>query len=355
MLLRTPRIMGPTRRAAARRYNSTATTAPTRYGFVGLGQMGYPMAMNLLRNAASSVRSTFTVYDVNPLALSQFVNESETLSSLTKVLVAKTPRELAEQSVPPSPRWTDLPQDTIITMLPESSHVEQVFENPETGFLSLHSTETPKLFIDSSTISPFYSLSLATKVVSATHLSAHLLDAPVSGGVSGAQRGTLTFMLGAPKELVPHVSGVLSHMGSKVMWCGPPSSGLGAKLANNYILAAMNIATCEAMNFGLRMGLDSEKLAEVINSSTGANWCSRTNNPVAGVSPGAPAEKDYEGGFGARLMRKDLRLAVEAAENVDAKIALGKEMERIYDQVVQDEKFKNKDFSVVYRWLGGDE
>jgi 3-hydroxyisobutyrate/3-hydroxypropionate dehydrogenase len=240
-------------------------------------------------------------------------------------------------------------------MLPESEHVSQVFENPETGFLALTDSTTPKLFIDSSTVSPFYSLSLAEKVVSATHLSAHLLDAPVSGGTKGAQAGTLTFMLGSPKELVPLVTPVLEKMGERVMWCGPPSSGLGAKLANNYILACMNIATAEAMNMGLRLGLDAHKLAEVINSSTGANWCSRVNNPVKAVSPGAPVEQEYKGGFGVRLMKKDLRLALEAAASVDAKIVLGKEIAKVYEAIAEDKELGSKDFSVVYKWLGGDE
>ena len=240
-------------------------------------------------------------------------------------------------------------------MLPESEHVSQVFEHPETGFLSLTESTTPKLFIDSSTISPFYSLSLAEKVVSATHLSAHLLDAPVSGGTKGAQAGTLTFMLGSPKELVPLVTTVLEKMGQRIMWCGPPSSGLGAKLANNYILACMNIATAEAMNMGLRLGLDAHKLAEVINASTGASWCSRVNNPVMGVSPGAPVEREYEGGFGVRLMKKDLRLALEAASSVDAKIILGEEVAKVYETIAEDKELGGKDFSVVYKWLGRDE
>ena len=240
-------------------------------------------------------------------------------------------------------------------MLPESEHVSQVFENPETGFLALSGSTAPKLFIDSSTVSPFYSLSLAEKVVSATHLSAHLLDAPVSGGAKGAEAGTLTFMLGSPKELVPLVTTVLEKMGQRIMWCGPPSSGLGAKLANNYILACMNIATAEAMNMGLRLGLDAHKLAEVINASTGASWCSRVNNPVRGVSPGAPVEREYEGGFGIRLMKKDLRLALEAASSVDARIVLGEEISKVYEAISRDEKLGGKDFSVVYKWLGGDE
>ena len=240
-------------------------------------------------------------------------------------------------------------------MLPEAKHVSQVFETPETGFLALQNSISPKLFIDSSTVSPFYSLSLAQKVVSATHLSAHLLDAPVSGGVKGAQTGTLTFMLGSPKELVPIVTSVLEKMGQHVMWCGPPSSGLSAKLANNYILACMNVATAEAMNLGLHLGLDPHILTEVINSSTGASWCSRINNPVMGVIPGAPAERDYEGGFGVQLMKKDLRLALEAAESVDAKMVLGEHMAKVYEDIAADEKLAAKDFSVVYKWLGGDE
>jgi 3-hydroxyisobutyrate dehydrogenase-like beta-hydroxyacid dehydrogenase len=248
-----------------------------------------------------------------------------------------------------------LMQDTIITMLPESEHVFQVFEHPETGFLALQNSTSPKLFIDSSTISPFYSLSLAEKVVSTTHLSAHLLDAPVSGGTKGAQNATLTFMLGSPKELVPHVTNVLEKMGQRIMWCGPPSSGLSAKLANNYILACINVATAEAMNMGLRLGLDAHKLAEVINASTGASWCSKVNNPVRGVSPGAPAERQYEGGFGVKLMRKDLRLALEAAESVDAKIVLGDDVGKLYEAIANDEQLGGKDFSVVYKWLGGDD
>jgi 3-hydroxyisobutyrate dehydrogenase len=240
-------------------------------------------------------------------------------------------------------------------MLPESEHVSQVFEHPETGFLALRNSTTPKLFIDSSTISPFYSLSLAEKVVSATHLSAHLLDAPVSGGTKGAQNATLTFMLGSPKELVPLVTSVLEKMGQRIMWCGPPSSGLSAKLANNYILACINIATAEAMNMGLRLGLDAHKLAEVINASTGASWCSRVNNPVPGVSPGAPAERGYDGGFGVRLMKKDFKLALEAAKSVDAKIVLGNEVVNVYEAVANSKEMGGKDFSVVYKWLGGDE
>jgi 3-hydroxyisobutyrate dehydrogenase len=329
-----------------------------RYGFVGLGQMGYPMAFNLLRKAAS--KSTMTIFDVNPASTKRFKEEASKIPDSPSVHIAQTPKELAERAVHPifclsfpnfSPLDADV-KDYIITMLPESEHVRSVFEDPQTGFLAIEPQKSAKLFIDSSTISPFYSLNLAEKVVSASHLRAHLLDAPVSGGTKGADAGTLTFMLGSPKELVPLVQSILEKMGSRIMWCGPPSSGLSAKLANNYILACMNVATAEAMNMGLRLGLDPHILAEVVNASTGASWCSRVNNPVPGVSPGAPSERDYEGGFGVKLMKKDLGLAIEAAKSVDAKLVLGDEMARVYKTVAEMEKFAHKDFSVVYKWLG---
>ena len=106
---------------------------------------------------------------------------------------------------------------------------------------------------------------------------------------------------------------------------------------------------------GLRLGLDAHKLADVINASTGASWCSKVNNPVRGVSPGAPVERDYEGGFGVKLMRKDLKLALSAARSVDAKIALGEDVFKVYEQVANDKELGGKDFSVVYKWLGGDD
>jgi len=185
--------------------------------------------------------------------------------------------------------------------------------------------------------------------------AAHFVDAPMSGGVVGATAGSLTFMLGAADELVARIEPVLLRMGKRVLHCGPQGAGLSAKLANNYLLAVENIATAEAMNLGVRWGLDPKVLAGVINVSTGRCWPSEVNNPVPGVVEAAPAGRDYQGGFGIGLMRKDLRLAMLAAEEADAKLVLGEKAKEVYEAAEGEGRCKGRDFSVVYRWLGGRE
>lgn len=174
----------------------------------------------------------------------------------------------------------------------------------------------------------------------------------MSGGVVGAQAATLTFMFGAPSEnsqLAERVKSILGFMGNRVLHMGEQGMGLSGKLANNYLLAISNIATAEAMNLGVRWGLDPVRLGELINGSSGRCWSSQINNPVAGVSPGAPAQRSFEGGFAVGLMRKDLRLAVEAARKVDARLELAGRASEVYDAV--DAQERDKDFSVVYKWL----
>ena len=209
-----------------------------------------------------------------------------------------------------------------------------------------------RLFIDCSTIDPTSSREVANAVH--THRQGRFVDAPMSGGVVGARTGALTFMLGASSRtggLVKRVTPILQLMGQKVIHMGEQGTGLSGKLANNYLLAISNIATAEAMNLGKRWGLDPCTLGELINGSSGRCWSSEINNPVAGVSPGAPAEHDFDGGFGVELMRKDLRLAMEEARRVGAKVELGERAGDVYEDVEGAER--GKDFSVVYRWLGG--
>lgn len=181
------------------------------------------------------------------------------------------------------------------------------------------------------------------------------VDAPMSGGVVGATAGTLTFMLGAPESLVARIEPVLLRMGKRVLHCGPQGTGLSAKLANNYLLAINNIATAEAMNLGVRWGLDPKVLAGIINVSTGKCWPSEVNNPVPGVVETAPAGRDYAGGFGIGLMKKDLRLAMMAAQEAGARLDLAEKADEVYDTAEADERCKGRDFSVVYRYLGGKE
>ena len=240
-----------------------------------------------------------------------------------------------------------------MTVLPEPSHVKNVFHNilnPPLPPPPSTTTNGERLFIDCSTIDPTSS----REVANAVHCTAQgrFVDAPMSGGVVGAQNSTLTFMLGASSrsgQLVERVKPILALMGKKTVHLGEQGMGLSGKLANNYLLAVSNIAAAEAMNLGLKFGLDPNVLGELINGSSGRCWASEVNNPVPGVSPGAPAERAYDGGFGVSLMKKDLRLAMEAAASAGAKLKLADKTREVYEEV--EAKEPTKDFSVVYKWL----
>lgn len=240
----------------------------------------------------------------------------------------------------------------VISSLPEPQHVTDVFHSIlKPGKLPV--LEQERLFIDTSTVDPVTSKEIANAVH--TTQAGRFIDAPVSGGVVGAQAGTLSFMFGASSptgdsgELLNRIKGVLSLMGKKMWHLGEPGSGVSGKLANNYILAINNIATAEAMNLGVRWGLDPKALAEMINSSTGRCWPSEINNPVPGVVETAPASRGYKGGFGVGLMHKDLRLALTAADKSGTPLILGDHAREVYDAV--EAAHRGKDFSVVYQWL----
>lgn len=211
----------------------------------------------------------------------------------------------------------------------------------------------PRIFIDCSTIDPMTSADVANAALSTGQ--GQFVDAPMSGGVVGAQAGTLTFMIGAPDELVERVTEILSMMGRRILHLGPQTSGLKGKLANNYLLALNNIATAEAMSMGVKWGLDPKALAGMINISTGRCWPSEVNNPVPGVIEGAPASRGYEGGFGVALQNKDLGLAIKAAKEHDVKLWMADRAKELYDAAENDPNCKGKDFSVVYRYLEGKE
>jgi 3-hydroxyisobutyrate dehydrogenase-like beta-hydroxyacid dehydrogenase len=217
----------------------------------------------------------------------------------------------------------------------------------------LSTLTSERLFIDTSTIDPATSILVSKSIQVAG--AGSFIDAPMSGGVVGATAGTLTFMLGAPEALIPRATAALSPMAKRIIPMGPPGSGLKAKLANNYLLALNNIATCEAMHMGIAWGLDPHALASLVNISTGKCWPSEVNNPVPGVIKSAPASRDYEGGFGVSLMNKDLKLALKACDDVGLNTALGQKAQEVYDKVESNPALKTKDFSVVYRWLGGKE
>lgn len=240
-------------------------------------------------------------------------------------------------------------QTVMVTSLPESQHVIDVYHSILKD-CALPPLEQERLFIDTSTIDPVTSKDIANAIHSTQ--TGRFVDAPVSGGVVGARAGTLSFMFGASSqssEFLERVRGVLALMGKKAWHLGEPGAGVSGKLANNYILALNNIATAEAMNLGVRWGLEPKALAEMINSSTGRCWPSEVNNPVPGVVETAPASRGYEGGFGVSLMHKDLRLALVAAEKSSTPLVLGSHAREVYKAV--EEKHRGKDFSVVYKWL----
>ena len=241
-------------------------------------------------------------------------------------------------------------QETTITVLPEPSHVKNVFGQILKPPLSTSVVANPdRLFIDCSTIDPASSKEVANAVH--TTQQGRFVDAPMSGGVVGATAGTLTFMLGAPDSVVSRVEPILLMMGKKVLHCGAQGAGLSGKLANNYLLAINNIATAEAMNLGIKWGLDAKILGNLINVSTGKCWPSEINNPVKGVVESAPANRDYSGGFGIALMKKDLTLAIKAAEEAGARLELGDKALKVYETAGEREDCKGRDFSVVYRYL----
>jgi 3-hydroxyisobutyrate dehydrogenase len=239
-----------------------------------------------------------------------------------------------------------------VTALPEPKHVKGVYGAMlEPATLLKSAITVPRLFIDTSTIDLITSREVAKIATESGQGS--FVDAPMSGGVVGASAGTLTFMIGASKDLVPRAEEVLLMMGRRVLHLGEQGAGLSGKLANNYLLALNNIATAEAFNMGIRWGLDPKALAGMINTSTGKCWPSEINNPVPGVIEGTPAGRDYEGGFGVALANKDLKLALTAAKEFGASTQLGDTAAQIYNGAEQAESCKGRDFSVVYRYIGG--
>ncbi|KAL1888408.1 hypothetical protein Cpir12675_006189 [Ceratocystis pirilliformis] len=328
------------------------------YGFIGLGQMGYQMAGNL--QAKLSPSDQLCVFDIDLKIMQKFAAECKKNSS-----ISAGARVGVAENAPGAVRDADF----VITVLPEPTHVKAVYDEIVSADLPVRG----RTFIDCSTIdpttsravgalidshnraSPSPSKSSSTELGETASIKSIFVDAPMSGGIVGAAAGTLTFMLGATPDSAAIVTPILQTMGKRVAHCGPPGSGLVAKLANNYVLGVANIATAEAMNFGMRWGLDANVLTSVLAMSTGRCWPVEVNNPVPGVVPTAPASRDYKGGFGIRLMAKDLRLAATAAKDREARLELAERVRQVYADAIADERCADRDFSVLYRWLGGKE
>ncbi|KAJ3293521.1 hypothetical protein HK104_004393 [Borealophlyctis nickersoniae] len=284
------------------------------------------MASNLHRKTHPA--TSFTVYDSQPSSSARFVKEHPDVKAAVSI------RELAQTC------------DVIITMLPASAHVLEVYHGKE-GLLS--AAKKDALMVDSSTIDVKTAKEVAEK---GREKGVAVVDAPVSGGTGGAQAGTLTFMTGASTEAdFNRARPYLMHMGKNIVYCGANGNGQVAKICNNMLLGITMIAAAETMNLGARLGMNPKLLASILNTSSGRCWSTDTYNPCPGVMPNVPSSRDYEGGFGTSLMAKDLGLAVSAANEVKSTIMLGSSAHQLYNQLASSEEFGKKDFSVVFKWL----
>lgn len=242
----------------------------------------------------------------------------------------------------------------LITIVPEGSHVRAVYLAQDKGILS--ADLAGKLLIDCSTIDTATSMEVRDTIAE-KYPTASFYDAPVSGGTIGAVNATITFMLGCAEADTnyPRLTKLLGLMGSKIFACGGASLGLTAKLCNNYCSGLIAIATSEALNIGIKSGMDPKVLASVFQASTAGSTINDKWNPVPGVCESAPASKGYAPGFKIQLMRKDFHLACETAKRVKAKTVLAEPGLELYTQAMQDPRCRDLDSRVVFRYLGGDE
>jgi 3-hydroxyisobutyrate dehydrogenase len=260
--------------------------------FIGLGNMGGPMASNLIK-AGHEV----TVFDLSEDAVSALVSEG-----------AKTAGTVHEASSG---------AECVITMLPAGQHVETVYLGDD-GLLASLAAGT--LVIDSSTIAPETARGVA-EVARAKDIP--FLDAPVSGGVGGARAGTLTFICGGSEAAFSKARPILEAMGKNIFHAGDHGSGQVAKICNNMLLAILMSGTSEALALGVKNGLDPAVLSEIMKQSSGGNWALNVYNPWPGVMEGVPASRNYQGGFLVNLMTKDLGLAFDNAVKNQASIPMG--------------------------------
>ncbi|MCU1731660.1 MULTISPECIES: 3-hydroxyisobutyrate dehydrogenase [unclassified Pseudomonas] len=286
-----------------------------RIAFIGLGNMGAPMARNLIKAGHS-----LNLFDLNTTVLAELAELGGHISD--------SPRDAASNA------------ELVITMLPAAAHVRGVYLG-ENGVLAGVRAGTP--VVDCSTIDP---QTIRDVSAAAAKQGVDMGDAPVSGGTGGAAAGTLTFMVGGSDELFATLQPVLAQMGRNIVHCGGVGTGQIAKICNNLLLGISMVGVSEAMALGNALGIDTKVLAGIINSSTGRCWSSDTYNPWPGIIETAPAARGYTGGFGADLMLKDLGLATEAAKQAHQPVILGAVAQQLY-QAMSLRGDGGKDFSAI--------
>ena len=288
-----------------------------RIAFIGLGNMGGGMAANLAKGA-HDVRA----FDLSEDALRRAVASGCKAEASAAAAVAE--------------------EEFVITMLPAGKHVKGVYESEVFG-----TAPASALLIDCSTIDVATAKAVAA---TASGKGYNMIDAPVSGGIAGAAAGTLTFMVGGSAEHFSRAQPIFALMGKNVIHAGASGAGQAAKICNNMLLGASMIATCETFAMAQKLGLDLQTFYDIASTASGQSWSMTTYCPVPGVGPKTPADNDYQGGFAAGLMLKDLKLAVQAAQDVDAAVPMGAAAEALY-QVYANSGNAGRDFSGIIQML----
>ncbi|RUO44383.1 3-hydroxyisobutyrate dehydrogenase [Aliidiomarina taiwanensis] len=296
----------------------------TAIAFIGLGNMGGPMATNLVK-AGHKV----TVFDLSAEALAQLEQAGAQVAATAADAVAGA--------------------DIVMSMLPADKHVLGLYfgyEGDTDAGVAAH-IKKGALVVDSSTISAETARDIAQRL---KQQDIRFVDAPVSGGVAGAAAGTLTFICGGEAADIEEARPLLECMGKAVFTAGDHGAGQVAKICNNMLLAVLMSGTAEALKLGRDHGLDPKVLSEIMLQSSGRNWTLEVYNPCPDVMPGVPASNDYNGGFLVDLMLKDLGLALATAEQSGSATPMGKAAQDLY-QAHSEQGFGSKDFSSIYKWF----
>jgi 3-hydroxyisobutyrate dehydrogenase len=289
-----------------------------KIAFIGLGNMGGGMAANLAK-AGHDVRA----FDLSEDALLRAEARGCARAASAAEAVADA--------------------EAVITMLPAGKHVREVYETQVIG-----AAPSSAILIDCSTID----VATARDEIEKARASGYaMVDAPVSGGIAAAEAGSLTFMAGGTDEAFERAKPFLEIMGKAVIHAGGSGAGQAAKICNNMLLGASMAATCETFAMAKKLGLDLQTFFDISSKASGQCWSMTSYCPVPGVGPETPADRDYEGGFAAALMLKDLRLAMEAAQSVDAYTPMGAEAETLYARFAEALGGGGKDFSAIIKMI----
>lgn len=278
-----------------------------KIGFIGLGNMGAPMARNLVEAGFE-----LTGFDIS--------SSSDGIKTSKSAISAVKDAEI------------------VISMLPNGEALRDVASE------ILPVVSENSVLLDCSTVDVASARAVAEQAL-ARGIS--MLDAPVSGGIGGAQAGTLTFMVGGTEDAFKRATPLFDVMGQKAVHCGPVGSGQAAKICNNMILGITMIGTCEAFALADKLGLDRQKMFDIVSTSSGYSWSMNAYCPAPGIGPSSPADNDYQPGFAAALMLKDLMLSQAAAQSSDADTPLGAAATEIYRAFVEDEGKGALDFSAM--------